>query len=229
MATDSDFFWPLLSDENAKADLPFFAPLPQADAPPVESFESEFAEIDFEGFVQLPVQIHDPFTTLRDSTPVFPSPSVLTHSTDYDVAPSEYSYIGHPPSNYSMPLDTAFQSVRVSSDYGSGIDPIHDTMYPSQFTNDLSSFGPLPPSPPASPPLRMSKAQSDYGPSKRHAHFAISPENLSLPRQQTVTPSVPSVLPVQGVPDAQSHPGPGRMHQCPNCSRCKAYSIGFCQ
>ncbi len=215
MSTE-DCLWSLL-DESAKTDLPFFPPLPQADAPPPESFDTEFEGLEFEGLVQLP---EDPFSSFRGNTPVFTSPSVFTHSTEsaYDLAASEYSY-GYSQSNYSMPLDIAFQNVRVSSEY-SGVDPLQNPTYTSQFT-DLSSFGPLPPTPSPSPPLRMAKAQSDYGPSKsRQTHFGVSPDILSLTRQQPHTPTVPSVLPVQ-MSDKQSHAGPGRAHQCPNCGRCK--------
>ncbi len=222
MSTE-DCLWSLLS-ESAKPDLPFFPPLPQADAPPPESFDNEFEGLEFEGLVQLP---EDTFSSFRGNTPVFPSPSVFSHSTEsgYDLPASEYSY-AYPPSNYSnpMPLDIAFQNIRVSSEYG-GVDTLQNTTYPPAF-NDLSSFGPLPPTPSPSPPLRMVKAQSDYGPSKsRQAHFGISPDNLSLPRPQPPTPTVPSVLPVQ-VSDKQSPAGPGKGHQCPNCSRGKICLLG---
>lgn len=211
MSTE-ECLWSFLS-EAAKPDLPFFPPLPQADAPPPESFDTEFEGLDFEG-VQLP---EDPFSQFRGNTPVYISPSVFTHSTEsgYDLAASEYSY-GYPHSNYSMPLEAAFQNVRVSSEYG-GVDTLQNPAYPPAF-NDMASFGALPPTPSPSPPLRMGKAQSDYGPSKsRQSHFGISPDNLSLPRQQPTTPTVPPVLPVQ-VPDKHRH---GRAHQCPNCSRGK--------
>jgi len=219
--TDADCLWSFLG-ETAKADLPFFAPLPQADAPSPEKFDTEFEELEFEGPVQLPIQLEDPFSTFRGNTPVFTSPSVFTHSTEsgYDFAASEYSY-GYPQSNYSMPLDIAFHNVRVSSEYG-GVDP----MYVSTF-NDLPSFGPLPPTPSPSPPLRVAKAQSDYGPSKsRQPHFGISPDNLSIHRQQPSTPTVPPVLPVQ-VSDEQVHTGGGRSHQCPNCSRAFARAFNL--
>jgi hypothetical protein len=213
MSTDTDF-WTLFS-EDTKAGLPFFAPLPQADAPSAESFDNEIEGLEFDETVPLPA-LDNTFSTFRDSTPVFTSPSVFSHSTEsgYDIAASEYSYVHYPPSNYSMPLDMAFQGVRVGSEYG-GIETMHDPMYPSPFPND---FGALPPSPSASPPLRLAKAQSDYGPSKppRHPHLAISPENLSLPQNTT-----PAVLTVQATPDTQRHSGPGRMHQCPNCNRGK--------
>jgi hypothetical protein len=205
-------------NENAKAELPFFAPLPQADAPSADSFDNEIEELEFDGTVSLPIQLENSFSNFRDSTPVFTSPSVFTHSTEsgYDLAVSEYSYLDYPRSNYSIPLDMAFQGVRVSSECG-GVDAMHDPIYQSSFLND---FGALPPSPSASPPLRMAKAQSDYGPSKpRHTHFGISPDNLSLP--QATLPSVPAVL-VQAAPDTQCHSGPGKTHQCPNCSRGKA-------
>jgi hypothetical protein len=218
MTSDADCLWSFLG-ETAKADLPFFAPLPQADAPSPEKFDTEFEELEFEGPVQLPIQLEDPFSTFRGNTPVFTSPSVFTHSTEsgYDFGASEYSY-GYPQSNYSMPLDIAFHNVRVSSEYG-GVDP----MYVSPF-NDLPSFGPLPPTPSPSPPLRVAKAQSDYGPSKsRQSHFGISPDNLSIHRQQPSTPTVPPVLPVQAS-DEQVHSGAGKLHQCPNCSRGKAHS-----
>jgi hypothetical protein len=218
MSTDSDFMWSLLND-SAKAELPFFAPLPQADAPSAESFDDEIEELDFDGPVPLPI-LENTFSTFRDSTPVFTSPSIFTHSTESgcDVAASEYSYVGyHPPSNYSVPLDMAFQGVRVSSEYG-GVDTMHDPIYSSPY-----DFGALPPSPSASPPLRMAKAQSDYGPSKpRNTHFGISPENLSLP--QAAPPSVPALLPVPVASDTLRHSGSGRTHQCPNCSRGKADS-----
>lgn len=220
---EADCLWSFLGD-TTKADLPFFAPLPQADAPPPESFDNEFEELDFEGPVQLPIHIEDPFSTFRGNTPVFTSPSVFTRSTEsgYDLAASEYSY-GYPPSNYSMPLDIAFNNVRVSSEYG-GVDTLQDPMYPSGFS-DLPSFGALPPTPSPSPPLRVVKAQSDYGPSKSHpSHFGVSPDNLSLPHQQPPTPTVPTVLPVQAS-DKQGHIVLGKAHQCPNCSRGKAYSV----
>lgn len=216
MSTE-DCLW-FLSDA-AKPDH-FFPPLPQADAPPPESFDTEFEGLEFEG-VQLP---EDPFSQFRGNTPVFISPSVFTHSTEsgYDLAASEYSY-GYPQSNYSMPLEVAFQNVRVSSEYG-GVDTLQNPAYPPAF-NDLSSFGPLPPTPSPSPPLRMGKAQSDYGPSKsRQPHFGVSPDNLSLSRQQPMTPTVPPVLPVQ-LSDKQSHAGHGKAHQCPNCSRGKIVVI----
>jgi hypothetical protein len=222
MSTERDSLWSFLG-EAQKADLPFFAPLPEADAPPPESFDNEFAELEFEGPVQLPIQLEDPFSTFRGNTPVFPSPSVFSHSTEsgYDLAASEYSY-GYAPSNYSMPLDIAFHNVRVSSEYG-GVDPLHDPFPPASY--DLPSFGPLPPTPSPSPPLRMAKAQSDYGPSKpRQSHFGISPDNLSLPRQQPPTPTIPAVLPVQAS-DKQSHMGPNKAHQCPNCGRGKQHSL----
>lgn len=212
MSTEDDCLWSFLG-EAAKPDLPFFPPLPEADAPPPESFDNEFEGLEFEGVVQLP---EDPFSTFRGNTPVFTSPSVFSHSTEsgYDLAASEYSY-GYPHSNYSMPLDIAFNNVRVSSEYG-GVDTLQNPTYPSAF-NDLSSFGPLPPTPSPSPPLRMAK--SDYGPSKSHQpHFGVSPDNLSLPRQQPSTPTVPPVLPVQ-TSDKQSHTGHGKAHQCPNCNR----------
>ncbi|KAF8506974.1 hypothetical protein F5888DRAFT_1798189 [Russula emetica] len=219
MSTE-DCLWFL--SEAAKPDLPFFPPLPQADAPPPESFDTEFEGLEFEG-VQLP---EDPFSQFRGNTPVFISPSVFTHSTEsgYELAASEYSY-GYPHSNYSMPLDIAFQNVRVSSEYG-GVDALQNPTYPAAF-NDLSSFGALPPTPSPSPPLRMGKAQSDYGPSKsRQSHFGISPDNLSLHRQQPTTPTVPPILPVQ-VPDKQSHSGHGKAHQCPNCSRAFARAFNL--
>ncbi|KAN0125042.1 hypothetical protein V8E52_001594 [Russula decolorans] len=222
MSTETeDCLWSFLS-EAAKPDLPFFPPLPQADAPPPESFDTEFEGLEFEG-VQLP---EDPFSQFRGNTPVFISSSVFTHSTEsgYDLAPSEYS--GYPHSNYSMPLNIAFQNVRVSSEYGGVVDTLQDPSYPPAF-NDLSSFGPLPPTPSPSPPLRMGKAQSDYGPSKsRQSHFGVSPDNLSLHRQQPTTPTVPPVLPVQ-VSDKQNHLGHGRAHQCPNCNRAFARAFNL--
>ncbi|KAI9512869.1 hypothetical protein F5148DRAFT_1160483 [Russula earlei] len=215
----------LLSLFNTKAELPFFAPLPQVDAPPPDTFDTEFEGFEFEGTVQLPT-FEDPFSTFRGNTPVFTSPSVFTHSTEsnHDLTASEYSY-GYPASNYSMPLDLAFHNVRVSSEYG-GVDPLHDSMYPSTF-NDLPSFGPLP-SPSPSPPLRLARAQSDYGPSNsRQPHFGISPDNLSLPRQQPPPSTVPAVLPVQAS-DKQTHTGPGgRAHQCPNCNRAFARAFNL--
>ena len=218
--SNEDYLWSSFLNEAAKPDLPFFPPLPQAEAPPPESFDTEFEGLEFEGVefegVQLP---EDPFSQFRGNTPVFISPSVFTHSTEsgYDLAAaSEYSY-GYPHSNYSMPLDLAFQNVRVSSEYG-GVNTLQNPAYPSAF-NDLSSFGALPPTPSPSPPLRMGKAQSDYGPSKpRQTHFGVAPDNLSLSRQQPTTPTIPPVLPAQ-VPDKQSHAGHGKAHQCPNCSR----------
>src|SRR5712691_4356665 len=190
MSTEEDCLWSLsLLSETAKPDLPFFPPLPQADAPPPESFDTEFEGLEFEG-VQLP---EDPFSQFRGNTPVFISPSAFSHSTEsgYDFAASEYSY-GYPHSNYSMPLDIAFQNVRVSSEYG-GVDALQNAPYPPAF-NDLSSFGPLPPTPSPSPPLRMGKAQSDYGPSKsRQVHFGVAPDSLSLSHQQPTTPTVPPV------------------------------------
>lgn len=207
--------WSSFLSEAAKPDLPFFPPLPQADAPPPESFDTEFEGLEFEG-VELP---EDSFLQFRGNTPVFISPSVFTHSTEsgYDLAASEYSY-GYPHSNYSMPLDIAFQNVRVSSEYG-GVDTLQNPAYPP--FNDLSSFGALPPTPSPSPPLRMGKAQSDYGPSKsRQPHFGVAPDNLSLSRQQPATPTVPPVPPVL-VSDKQGHAGHGKAHQCPNCSRGK--------
>jgi|SRR6267142_2568144 len=224
MSTEGDGLWSYLG-ETHKADLPFFAPLPtQADAPPPESFDNEFAELEFEGPVQLPI-LEDPFSTFRGNTPVFASPSVFSHSTEsgYDLAASEYSY-RYAQSTYSMPLDIAFHNVRVSSEYG-GVDTLHDPLYPPAF-NDLPSFGPLPPTPSPSPPLRVSKAQSDYGPSKsRQSHFGISPDNLSLHRPQPSTPTVPAVLPVQAS-DKQTHTGSNRAHQCLNCGRGKCHSLG---
>jgi hypothetical protein len=214
--------WSSFPGEQKASDLPFFAPLPQADAPPPESFDNEFAELEFDGPVQL---LEDPFLSFRGNTPVFASPSVFTHSTEsgYDIAAaSEYSY-GYPASNYSMPLDiTAFHNVRVSSEYG-GVDTLHDPLYQPAF-NELPSFGPLPPTPSPSPPIRMAKAQSDYGPSKsRQSHFGISPDNLSLGRQQHPPPTVPAVLPVQPS-DKQSLTGSNKAHQCPNCGRGKDHS-----
>jgi hypothetical protein len=217
---DSDLLWSLFND-STKAELPFFAPLPQVDAPPPESFDNEFSELDFEGPVQLPIQLEDNFTNIRGSTPIFTSPSAFTHSTEsaYDIAASEYSYVGYPASNYSMPLDMAFHhNVRVSSEYG-GVDAIHDSIYPPTFHN---SFGPLPPSPSPSPPVRVTKARSDYGPSKTcQSHFGISPDNLSLPRQHP-TPAVPTVLSVRAT-DLQTNTGASRAHQCPNCNRGKNF------
>ncbi len=220
MSTESDLLWSLFND-STKPELPFFAPLPQVDAPPPESFDNEFSELEFDGPVQLPIQLEDTFTNLRGSTPVFTSPSAFTHSTEsgYDLAASEYSYVGYPASNYSMPLDMAFHNVRVSSEYG-GVDTMHDSIYSSAFH---SSFGPLPPSPSPSPPVRVAKALSDYGPSKpRQPHFGISPDNLSLPRPHP-TSAVPTVLSVQA-PDTQTNTGPNRAHQCPNCNRGKNIS-----
>lgn len=217
--------WSFLG-ETQKADLPFFAPLPQADAPPPESFDSEFAELEFEGPIQLPVHPEDPFSTFRGNTPVFTSPSVFTHSTEsgYDLAASEYSYGGYPASNYSMPLDIAFHNVRVSSEYG-GVNTLHDPLYQPAF-NDLPSFGALPPTPSPSPPIRMAKAQSDYGPPQsRQSHFGIAPDNLSLPRQQPSTPTVPAVLPVHAS-DKQTHTG-SKAHQCPNCGRAFARAFNL--
>ncbi|KAN0134858.1 hypothetical protein V8E53_007232 [Lactarius tabidus] len=221
---DSDLLWSLFND-STKAELPFFAPLPQVDAPPPESFDNEFSELDFEGPVQLPIQLEDNFTNIRGSTPIFTSPSAFTHSTEsaYDIAASEYSYVGYPASNYSMPLDMAFHhNVRVSSEYG-GVDAIHDSIYPPTFHN---SFGPLPPSPSPSPPVRVTKARSDYGPSKTcQSHFGISPDNLSLPRQHP-TPAVPTVLSVRQT-DSQTNTGASRAHQCPNCNRAFARAFNL--
>jgi hypothetical protein len=160
MSTEEDCLWSFLG-EAAKPDLPFFPPLPQADAPPPDAFDAEFEGLEFEG-VQLP---ENPFSQFRGNTPVFISPSVFTHSTEsgYDFTASEYSY-GYLHSKYSMPSDIAFQNVRVSSEYG-GVDAQQTRPYPPAF-NDLTSFGPLPPTPSPSPPLCMEEAQSDYGPSK---------------------------------------------------------------
>ncbi|KAI9445070.1 hypothetical protein H4582DRAFT_1805696 [Lactarius indigo] len=224
MSTESDLLWSLFND-STKAELPFFAPLPQVDAPPPESFDNEFSELEFDGPVQLPIQLEDSFTNLRGSPPVFTSPSAFSHSTEsgYDIAASEYSFVGYPASNYSMPLDMAFHNVRVSSEYG-GVDTMHDSIYSSAFHH--SSFGPLPPSPSPSPPVRVAKALSDYGPSKpRQPHFGISPDNLSLPRPHP-TPAVPTILSVQ-TPDAQTNTGPNRAHQCPNCNRAFARAFNL--
>ncbi|KAI0274780.1 hypothetical protein BC834DRAFT_1029726 [Gloeopeniophorella convolvens] len=218
MADDADFLlYSLLSE--TKPELPFFSPLSNVDAPTPDTFDSEFADLDdFEGTVPpLPQPIDDSFATYRGSTPVFTSPSIFTHSTEsgYDFAASEYSF--HPASNYSLPLDInmAFSNVQVGSDTRSY--NVREPMF-DPLSGGLQSFGVLPPSPSPSPPVRSTRALSEYMPTKsRHNHYGISPETLSLPRPQP--PTIPTILPVQPASDMQPHAGPGKLHQCPNCSR----------
>jgi hypothetical protein len=77
---DSYLSWPLL-DQNAQAVLAFYAPLPQVDAPSVESFDKEIEGMD----------LTDPFCytlpSFRDSTSILPSLTELGSN----FATSEYS------------------------------------------------------------------------------------------------------------------------------------------
>jgi hypothetical protein len=183
----------------------FFAPPLSADAPPPELFEDEFRELEY-GPIQLPKYFEDAFFLLHDPTQVLTPPSAFTYSTEsgYDIATSEYSYLG-PPSNYSMPSDMAYQGPSLAAAEYGGVDTIDDPSH---------TFVPLTPFP-TSPPLRMAEAHSDYGPLESgNTFFTISPDNLGPPHQQIATPSAPVVLPVQPELDTQRS---GKTFRCFTC------------
>ncbi|KAF9270527.1 hypothetical protein L218DRAFT_969065 [Marasmius fiardii PR-910] len=149
-------------------------------APSADLFESELdsslAGIDPFQFELLEVNT-DAFTRLRSDTPTCGPPSLITVSSEsasaYDsfssYSESIYNYPKSPfdlQSNGSFPLDMDFQRLEVASDYG--VQQLLDSV-------DPTSFGPMPPTPPRSPPSHGASngkvyprsSFSDYGPSSR--------------------------------------------------------------
>jgi hypothetical protein len=123
-----------------EADL-FFAPDPQpAYAPSSESFDQEvdndkeFEELDLEFSFK---QFDDFFANLRDTIPVVPTPSDMTHLTE-SVYSSQYSY---DPTDYSIPSETEYRGSLNDGFYGT-----HAPVYSAAFSN---SPPPIPPPSPA--------------------------------------------------------------------------------
>ncbi|KAI0255992.1 hypothetical protein BJV78DRAFT_1321794, partial [Lactifluus subvellereus] len=158
-------------------------------------FDKDIGELEFDWSFQLSILLGDTFSHCDPA----PASTIFTYSTESssDSGPSEYSDTG-PPSDHSLPLGLNFQSIGVNSAYG-GVDTIDGIIHPSPFPNGLTSFGSLPHSPSASPPLRT----------------------LSLPDQQAATPAV---LPVQAASAIQPRSGPTRKYQCPKCGHGKTDS-----
>ena len=198
MLTETDL-WPLFTEatDSSKQDLSF------------ESFEKDIGEIEFDlSFFQFPGNV----PILPDTPPVITTPSSLTYSTDSD-SPSQYSY-GFAPSDYSTPSD-----ILTPGPAEQGVYATHDSVYSDVFSQDPSSFGSLPPS----PPLRPVKAHSDYGTSLPHQFFEISPEELYLALQEstTLTPREP----LQVLSDTRKDTTSARPFKCPLCPFGKVNSL----
>jgi hypothetical protein len=148
MSFEPDFIqYPSSKGTDAiKADIfapdSFFAPDPQlADAPSPETFDlevdndKEFGEFDLELSFK---HFDDFFATFRDTIPVAPTPSAVTHSTEsaYEVSSSQYS-CDITPSEYSIPSE-----IESCSSVNDGLYSTHASVYSAAFSNSLPSIPP---------------------------------------------------------------------------------------
>jgi hypothetical protein len=131
--------------EAMKADLfftpdPFFAPDPQlAEAPSPDTFDlevdndKEVEDFDLELSFK---EFDDFFATLRDTIPVVPTPSVVTHSTEsaYEISSSQYS-CDFTLSDYSIPSE-----IESRDSVNDGLYSTHASVYSAAFSDSPPSF-----------------------------------------------------------------------------------------
>ncbi len=220
-----DLLLSLLS-EDVEADLPCFAPTPQADP---ESFEKDFEELDldnFDGNVQFLTPLDDPLHMFRGFIPspglASPSESTCTTESSEDPASSEYSFMTNSTSNYSAPFDFVLRDVDFGSEYN-GVGPKHN-IFPdsSAFLDSLD------------PQLSLAffhhvqvvEAQSDDGPYR--PSVGISPHSLST-AFQSPPPAVPTDPPICDTSTTQTRTGPIRTKKyiCPDCGHRKWNFLSF--
>ncbi|KAF8168257.1 hypothetical protein B0H34DRAFT_779654 [Crassisporium funariophilum] len=141
-------------------------------------------------------------------------------------------------------LDMDFQRVRVGSEYAAAqpnINIIDDN-------NDPTSFGPLPPTPPRSPPVPMNNAKvyeksytarasySDYCPPPRrsstsssdyYSHMGYSPSHGHSVSPLHVTTQLPTVASVSPQPSDEYKGDPRKKYRCAACPRAfaRAYNL----
>lgn len=213
-------------------------------APSVDSFELDLDLLSQDNdFFQLEVtQVNSAY-----SQPFFPScgpGSAITRSSESS-APDTWSFYSEPfqspLSTYSFPLDDMdFQKIRVDDLCA------QSTFSALDGTNDPTSFGPLPPTPPRSPPALITSTKppfpkssdsrtsySDYSPSKRES----IPSNVYSQVGYTHMFTTPTVSPshisnaVPATPatriDDDARADPRRKYKCTSCPRAfaRAYNL----
>ncbi|TFK76801.1 hypothetical protein BDN72DRAFT_753990 [Pluteus cervinus] len=237
----------LFNMDYVKQQHDFFTFHPDVVAPTPDSFDSDvdssLATLD-EVLQVFTVDFNDAYTSLRSDTPTCGPPSTITVSSEslYDSLSSHSDSLYTSPhssydSNYSFPLDLEmdFQRIRV--------DAVADFGTPQLGTMDPNSFGPLPPTPPRSPPVPVTHgakpyeksypartSYSDYTPGRRNSvssdyYFAYN----SPLAQATVSPShISAHLPlVPTIPAVGQSADPRRKYKCTTCPRAfaRAYNL----
>jgi len=214
MSTGSDNTWPFpgegTDDENIY-DQPFFAPYPQADAPPPDIFDKDFW--DWDNNWTPPKSIDTLTVSPCPITPIRP-PSEFTLSTESSDEFSQYSY-GFSPSDSSGCLDDIATRGSMGHEVYAACNSVYSAS--TMLSDGPPSFGPLPPSPPFHP----ASAPSDYGISDPSLSLCtVSPKDLILPMQQIIiSVPPPAPPPVQTAVETHGQKPPVKRFKCPFCSR----------
>jgi len=205
-------------------------------APSIDCFEYELDQLDL---LELEVtQVNSAFSQI---IPTCGPPSSITLSSESSAHDnlSFYSEPFHSPqTNYSFSLEEMdFQRIRVD-DFSSSQSPLSVL----DSTSDPTSFGPLPPTPPRSPPAKAFEKPyiprssfSDYGPSKRNSVSSDFYSQLGFTpglAQSTISPShispSPSVPSTPRMNDEHTNKGdPRKKYKCSACPRAfaRAYNL----
>jgi hypothetical protein len=205
MSFESDLFSYL---PNESADLPFFAPPPQAaDAPSPDSFDNE---VDNEvGELNINWFFNDNFS-FQDTVSVVSTPPALTYSTDSSYAFSQYSYDNTPSaSDYSNPSE-----IEACGSVKDGLYTMHGSIYSAVFSDG-----------PTFPPVSPVTTQSDYGTSNLGPNFIrMSLDESSAEQSACVAPT-----PLHATPNSKAQTGPlvTKPFKCPLCPFCMSKPMGI--
>ncbi|GLB36451.1 putative zinc finger, C2H2 type [Lyophyllum shimeji] len=203
-------------------------------APSIDCFEYELDQLDL---LELEVtQVNNAFSQV---IPTCGPPSSITLSSEssaHDTLSFYSEPFQSPQTNYSFSLDEMdFQRIRVE-DYNNSQSPLPVL----ESTSDPSSFGPLPPTPPRSPPAKafekpyVSRTSfSDYAPPKRNSVSSDIYSQLgynSGVAQSTISPS--HISPVTSstsrmAEDRQDKGDSRKKYKCTVCPRAfaRAYNL----
>ncbi len=206
---------------GSKENLPGVAP------PPIDSVAEELDELelgDYHGGAQYYTPWESPdgtFPVRPGSIPSVPSLSGFTYSTESsrDLATSAWSSIAPYMSNSFPPPDVA------ATGFDLECNSINPELMPGHVM-DMSmfpvSFGPLPPSPPASPNVNVVNAMHDNG--FYEPSLGISPDSLSatiVTMPESPPPDYPTTGNHQVCPASATHAREGpirvKMFTCPHC------------
>ena len=211
-------------------------------APHPDLFESDIDSnlAAFPDLQLLTVDSYDPYFFRSSEKPQWQSPpSAITVSSDTQDSLSSYSLSLYNEQNTTQvnnaqpfPFDhlsMSFQQARIGSDY--------DAVPPSMgiIEDDPTSFGPLPPTPPQSPPVKhydtkpysARSTYSDYIPHQRrgsttssdyYSHSSYSPSHPTVSPIHIST-QLPAVATVAPQPAEEIRGDPRKKYKCPSCPR----------